>query len=61
MKALMLITEQATSAPQSSAISQPFPPRSTAEQHAAPTVFAVTPSLVGCYGNYRDISAHKKK
>jgi hypothetical protein len=35
--------------------------RSTAEQHATPTVFAVTPPLVGRCGNYRDITARKKK
>jgi uncharacterized protein YktA (UPF0223 family) len=34
---------------------------STTEQHAAPTVFAVTASLVSCYGNYRDICPSKKK
>jgi hypothetical protein len=33
---------------------------STTEQHAAPTVFAVTASLVSCYGNYRSIWANKK-
>jgi hypothetical protein len=35
--------------------------RSTAEQHAAPTVFAVTASLVRCCGNYKGICANKKK
>jgi hypothetical protein len=35
--------------------------RSTAEQHAAPTAFAVTASLVRCCGNYRGICANKKK
>jgi hypothetical protein len=35
--------------------------RSTAEQHAAPTVFAVTASLVSCCGNYSGICASKKK
>src|SRR5437667_5664434 len=35
--------------------------RSTDEQHAAPTAFAVTASLVSCYGNYRGICTSKKK
>jgi hypothetical protein len=30
-------------------------------QHAAPTVFAVTASLVSCCGNYSGICASKKK
>jgi hypothetical protein len=35
--------------------------RGAPPQHAAPTVFAVTASLVRCCGNYRGICANKKK